>query len=58
MPISAAETVKCQDGDEHWHGATGTTLTAHIALVVSGGKPATWLEPVADEQYDSVLPHS
>ncbi|RNG37288.1 (R)-mandelonitrile lyase [Streptomyces botrytidirepellens] len=55
--VSAGETVKCPAGEEHWHGATDTTLLAHIAMVVGdeGGDGTTWLEPVTDEQYTASL---
>ncbi|WP_267715977.1 cupin domain-containing protein [Streptomyces sp. CoH17] len=51
--ISAGQIVKCPAGEEHWHGATDTTLMAHIAMVVgnSDGDGTTWLEPVTDDQY-------
>jgi len=55
--VSAGETVKCPAGEEHWHGATDTTLLAHIAMVVGdeSGDGTTWLEPVTDEQYTAAL---
>ncbi|MDQ0753133.1 quercetin dioxygenase-like cupin family protein [Streptomyces africanus] len=55
--ITAGETVKCPPGEEHWHGATDTTLMAHIAMVVGdeSGDGTTWLEPVTDEQYTAAL---
>ncbi|MGD6752001.1 (R)-mandelonitrile lyase [Streptomyces sp. BH105] len=51
--ISAGQIIKCPAGEEHWHGATDTTLMAHIAMVVgnSDGDGTTWLEPVTDDQY-------
>lgn len=55
--ITAGETVKCPADEEHWHGATDTTLMAHIAMVVgdSSGDGTTWLEPVTDEQFTAAL---
>jgi quercetin dioxygenase-like cupin family protein len=55
--ITAGETVKCPPGEEHWHGATDTTLMAHIAMVVGdeSGDGTNWLEPVTDEQYTAAL---
>ncbi|MFJ9588209.1 cupin domain-containing protein [Streptomyces acidicola] len=55
--VSAGEIVKCPAGEEHWHGATGTNLMAHIALVVGDGTGdgTTRLEPVTDEQYSAAL---
>ncbi|MFF5521822.1 (R)-mandelonitrile lyase [Streptomyces coeruleorubidus] len=54
---SAGQTVKCPPGEEHWHGATDTTLMAHIAMLVGdeSGDGTTWLEPVTDEQYATAL---
>ncbi|WP_324788310.1 cupin domain-containing protein [Streptomyces sp. H51] len=55
--VTAGQIVKCPAGEEHWHGATDTTLMAHIAMVVGvvGGDGTTWLEPVTDTQYDQAL---
>ncbi|MFE1798151.1 cupin domain-containing protein [Streptomyces sp. NPDC059517] len=55
--IGAGETVKCPAGEEHWHGATDTTLMAHIAMVVGDGcgDGTSWLEPVTDEKYTAAL---
>jgi quercetin dioxygenase-like cupin family protein len=55
--ITAGETVKCPAGEEHWHGATDTTLMAHLALGVGDGNGdgTTWLEPVTDKQYATAL---
>lgn len=48
----AGDTVVCPPGEEHWHGATPDTFTAHIAIQESGDDgPVTWLEPVPDEAY-------
>ena len=51
--VTAGQTITCPAGQEHWHGATGTTFMAHIAMVVGDdtGDGTTWLEPVTDEQY-------
>ena len=54
---TAGQTVKCPAGEEHWHGATDTTLMAHIAILVGdeSSDGTTWLEPVTDEQYAAAL---
>ncbi|WP_405462256.1 cupin domain-containing protein [Streptomyces sp. NBC_00101] len=51
--VSAGETVKCPTREEHWHGATGTALMAHLAWVIGGsnGDGTTWREPVGEAQY-------
>lgn len=55
--VAAGHTVTCPPGEEHWHGATDTTLMAHFALVVGdgAGDGTTWLEAVTDEQYATAL---
>lgn len=55
--VCAGQIVKCPAGEEHWHGATDTTLMAHIAMVVGDGNGdgTTWLGPVTDEQYTNAL---
>lgn len=54
---SAGQTVKCPPGEEHWHGATDSTLMAHIAMLVGDetSDGTNWLEPVTDEQYAQAL---
>jgi quercetin dioxygenase-like cupin family protein len=59
LRIKAGESVKCQAGEEHWHGAAEATFMAHLALVVGDGNrdDTTWLEPVTDEQYAAANRH-
>ena len=39
-------------GVKHWHGATPTTATTHIAVQESlNGKNVDWMEKVSDAQY-------
>lgn len=47
------ETVHCDPGVEHWHGATAQTLAVHVAMVVAGADHdgTDWHEPVADDAY-------
>jgi quercetin dioxygenase-like cupin family protein len=49
----AGDSVVCPPGEEHWHGATADTLTAHLAIQESypDEGPVTWLEPVTDQTY-------
>ncbi|MBP0459369.1 (R)-mandelonitrile lyase [Streptomyces montanisoli] len=58
--VAAGQTVKCPPAEEHWHGATDTTLMAHIAMVVGNadGDGTTWLQPVTDETYADALRHT
>lgn len=47
------ETVTCDPGVEHWHGATASTLAVHIAAVVASESHSgtDWLEAVSEEVY-------
>jgi hypothetical protein len=39
-------------GGKHWHGATPTTVTTHIAIREQlDGRVVDWLAHVSDEQY-------
>jgi quercetin dioxygenase-like cupin family protein len=39
-------------GEKHWHGASPATAMSHIAIQEKlNGSPVTWLEKVADSQY-------
>ncbi|WP_327194472.1 (R)-mandelonitrile lyase [Novosphingobium beihaiensis] len=50
--IRAGDTVWCNCGRRHWHGATDTTAMQHIAITEAmDGSPVTWMEPVPDEVY-------
>ena len=44
-------------GEEHWHGAAPENFMVHIALYegTADGDGATWLEHVADEQYQAAV---
>lgn len=53
VTIRAGDTVWIAPGEEHWHGATSTTSMTHIAIQERDGEAhATWLEPVADTDYE------
>lgn len=54
LRVLPGDTVWSPPGEEHWHGASGTTLMCHIAMMEvpeDGSDPTTWLEPVTDEQF-------
>ena len=39
-------------GEKHWHGASASTATTHIAIQERrDGKTVDWMKKVADEQY-------
>src|SRR5437870_803182 len=49
--IRPGDVVWFTPGEKHWHGATPTTTTAHIAIQEAlNGKPVDWMEHVTDEQ--------
>ena len=40
---------------KHWHGAARDSWFVHLAIEVNPEKgPATWLEPVGDDEYNSL----
>jgi quercetin dioxygenase-like cupin family protein len=53
--LRPGDTVWTPPGEEHWHGATGTNMMCHLAMLegVAGGDGTTWLEPVTDDQYQA-----
>lgn len=58
--MRAGDTVRTPPGEEHWHGATGSTMICHLALLdgtEDGGDGTTWLEPVTDEQCTTARQH-
>ncbi len=58
--IHAGETVICPPDEEHWHGAAADTFMSHLAMLEAnsdGSDPTTWLEPLADDQYQKANQH-
>jgi quercetin dioxygenase-like cupin family protein len=54
-PIKKGDVVNIPENVEHWHGASAHNKMIHIAI--SNYKEdiqVTWLEPVTDEEYNSV----
>nr|WP_210210316.1 cupin domain-containing protein [Altericroceibacterium spongiae] len=50
--IRAGDTIWCNCGRRHWHGATDKTAMQHIAVTETlDGKNVEWMEPVSDEDY-------
>jgi 4-carboxymuconolactone decarboxylase len=57
--IKKGDVIKIPKNAEHWHGASHNSTMMHIAVVPELDKDNTeWLNPVTDEDYDSVLLHS
>jgi len=54
--IMPGDVVWFAPGEKHWHGATPTTATTHIAIQEAlNGKVVDWMEKVDDEQYRGAL---
>lgn len=52
IQAKAGDTVWCQPGLDHWHGATPDAAMTHLVITgVLDGKNAVWKEHVTDEQY-------
>jgi quercetin dioxygenase-like cupin family protein len=51
--IRHGDRVFFEPGEDHWHGAAPTRFMTHIAIVQvdDEGTPATWGDPVSDEEY-------
>jgi len=58
--IRPGDRVFFEPGEEHWHGAAPSRFMTHIAMleVDDEGTPATWGEPVTDEEYGAAPPIS
>jgi len=53
--IKKGDVVIAPENVAHWHGATATNKMIDIAITnFKGDEQATWLQPVTDEEYDSV----
>ncbi|MBL8265848.1 carboxymuconolactone decarboxylase family protein [Steroidobacter sp.] len=50
--VKAGDVVWTAPGVKHWHGATTTSMMAHVAVSESlEGEVVEWLEPVTSDQY-------
>lgn len=53
--LHAGDVVKIPANMKHWHGAAQDSWFAHLSIETNAqAGPAEWLEPVADELYDSL----
>jgi len=53
--LHAGDVVSIPADVKHWHGAAKDSWFVHLAVEVHPEKgPATWLEPVADEEYNKL----
>jgi len=54
-PIKKGDVVNIPEDVEHWHGASASATLIHIAITnYKGDVQVTWLQPVTDEEYNSV----
>ncbi|MDE6586602.1 MAG: carboxymuconolactone decarboxylase family protein [Clostridia bacterium] len=53
--LKAGDVVTIPAGVKHWHGAAADSWFSHIAVECAGVNTSNeWLEPVSDEQYNSL----
>lgn len=53
--MKKGDVVKCPPNAKHWHGATENSSLTQLYIVPNTEKGiVTWMEPVTDEQYNSV----
>ena len=53
--LNPGDVVNIPPGVKHWHGATKDSWFAHIAISVPAeGATVEWLEPVTDEEYNTL----
>ena len=53
--LEPGDVVMVDPGVKHWHGAAADSWFAHIAITTNPENSATnWMEPVTDEEYNSV----
>jgi len=52
--VHKGDVIKCLPGVEHWHGASRGSSFAYIAVTPTQKGKTIWLEPVSDENYNSV----
>ena len=55
QPIKKGDVVNIPEDVEHWHGASAASKMIHIAITnYKNDVQVIWLQPVTDEQYNSV----
>ena len=53
--IKEGDVINIPENIEHWHGASATIKMVHIAITnYKDDVQVTWLQPVTDEEYNSV----
>ena len=56
VPLTPGTVIAIPEGVKHWHGAAADSWMQHLAIHTQEqpGAANEWLEPVSDEQYNSV----
>lgn len=52
--LRKGDTIKCPPNIPHWHGASKDTHFIQVAITNGANGPTIWLQPVSDEEYNSV----
>lgn len=53
--IKKGDVVVIPSNTEHWHGATKDGSLTHLAITNSKDGGVKWLQPVSDEEYNSII---
>lgn len=53
--VRKGEAVKCPHNIPHWHGASPDSHFVQVAITGRENGPTVWLEPVTDEEYNSLV---
>ena len=55
VSLTPGKVIVIPEGVKHWHGAKADSWFSHIAIEMPGeGCQTQWLEPVSDEEYNSL----
>lgn len=52
--INAGDVVTISSNVKHWHGAAKDSSLTHLAITNSKDGGVKWLEPVTDQEYNSI----
>jgi len=52
--LRKGDVVKCPPNVQHWHGASRDQEFIQIAITNTQNGPTVWMQPVTDEQYNSI----
>ena len=52
--ITSGDVVQIPSNTVHWHGAAKNTSFTHLAITNSRDGGLKWLQPVTEEEYNSI----